>query len=117
MGGRESASWVSQAKQTEAPEKPDSSRARQPDFQRSKNRTGFRGVYPNGGSRFRAVIWDQGRLRHLGNFRSLKKASRAFALAAKRRRVVAELIYLARGRVDEEARRRLELAARIIALT
>jgi hypothetical protein len=67
-----------------APENPDPRRAHQPKFQRSDNKVGIRGVHPHGQHGYRALIGERGKLTHLGTFRTVEEAARAYALAKKR---------------------------------
>ena len=94
-----------------APAKPDPSRTRQPKFQRSENKIGIRGVHPHGQHGYRALIGERGKLTHLGTFRTVEEAARAYCLAAKRRELERQIQVQARAGGDKE-----QLACNIVGL-
>jgi hypothetical protein len=76
-------------------------------FQRSANRSTYRGVHEHGKHGFRAVIFQNGRQTHLGTFPSLELACEAYSIAAAQR----DTARLARVKADAESQAR-DLAKR-----
>ena len=88
-------------------------------FQRSANRSGYRGCHKHGKHGWRAVIFD-GRQRHLGTFPTLELAAEAYRIAAAQRDAakLAEATADAERRISAIARTgsKEEIAAKVVEL-
>ena len=59
-----------------------SDRSNNPTFLQSSNKAGLRGVYRHGEHSWRVLIYEHGKLKHIGTFSSQELAAEAYAVTA-----------------------------------
>ena len=59
-----------------------SDRSNNPTFLQSSNKAGLRGVYRHGEHSWRVLIYEHGKLKHIGTFPSQELAAEAYAVTA-----------------------------------
>jgi hypothetical protein len=59
-----------------------SDRSNNPTFLQSSNKAGLRGVYRHGEQSWRVLIYEHGKLKHIGTFPSQELAAEAYAVTA-----------------------------------
>ena len=59
-----------------------SDRSNNPTFLQSSNKAGLRGVYRHGKHSWRVLIYEHGKLKHIGTFPSQELAAEAYAVTA-----------------------------------